>query len=127
MSPEHTNKIEIIVKAEALLDKILAKAPVLRDGEKISVFSGRLGGIKRTGDYGSYNSTFHSLFLTREGLTEQRRVLEYTSDADGFPTSEDEGEYPVEPSYLLVQKYEPSEDDLTALEELLHQLQLRIC
>lgn len=124
MSPERT-KIEINIQAEALLNMIVEKTPVLREGEKISVLSGKPVSIEGTGG-GSYNSTHYSLFLTSEGLIEQKRVLEYISSADGFPYSEDEKEYPVKPSYLLVQQYRANEDDLEALGGLLHQLQSRI-
>lgn len=126
MSAEHPNKIEITTKAEELLNRIVEKASVLREWEKISVLSGKKGGIEGTGDYGSYDSTYYSLFLTYEGLIEQRHVLQYVNAVDGFPYNEDATEYPVQPSYFLVQQYDPDEYNLKTLEGLLHQLQSRI-
>lgn len=119
-NPERT-QIELNTQAEALLNGIVKKALVLKEGEKIPVLSGGVS-IESTGDYGSYNSTHYSLFLTREGLIKQTRSLKYISAADGFPYSEDETEYSVKPSYFLVQQYDVNQDDLKALEELLHRL-----
>ena len=125
MNTERT-QIEINKEAEALLNEIAGKALVIKEGEKITVFWSVFSGAESSGDYGSYESIFYSLFLTSAGLIEQKSTNEYISESDGVPYSEDNREYPVKPSPLLAQHYNLSEDDIDNLEQLLHQLQSRL-
>ncbi len=128
MSTERT-RIEIDRQAEELLDQLAGKVSVVKEGEKIIVIPEALCEAESSASHEGSETVHYSLFLTPKGLIEKRSYARYISDlieSGGKPESEDNREYPTEPSSVLIKHYSPDEDNIKALELVLQQLQSRI-
>ena len=110
-SVENT-QFELNALAEDLLERVVKKASVLPEGVGIPIFSHKEGACEHI-----------YLFLTKHGLVEQKHQMD--PPEGGMPYDAGRNEYHLEPSYHLVQRYIPSEEELEALEKVIHRLEAK--